>query len=68
MERSSKMNQNNHNCNENKFSNGGNANKKSQGHRKTDQTSINNPKQAMNGINLDYDYNTEYGDIPDIDK
>lgn len=29
-----------------------------------------NKKGTKNGINLDYDYNTEYGDgdIPDVDK
>lgn len=34
------------------------------------ETSIKNTDDAKNKINLDYDWNTEYGDgdIPDIDK
>lgn len=58
-------NQNHHkeyNKTDNCTKNGANTNQRSQKPSKQNKTT--------DGINLDYDYNTEYGDgdIPDIDK
>ena len=41
-----------------------------QGSTKNNTQDANNENRATNGINLDYDWNTEYGDgdIPDVDK
>lgn len=65
-------NQNNSvsNKTDNRMKNADNTSKKSQMPLKPNKTSVSNPKQPIDGINLDYDYNTEYGDgdIPDVDK
>lgn len=54
---------------ENNMSNSQNEKMNSKNHTQN-KASNKNKQQASDGINLDYDYNTEYGDgdIPEIDK